>query len=106
LLSYFSINFPPSLEGWFISCPDLFKPVYAAVLYNVLRYPGENGLLEKPILKLRDNSEIDIKEIGRVNVDWIRLAQDRVRLWGLRKFSLCLYRCQLATISQLTHDGD
>jgi hypothetical protein len=91
------------MERWFIACPGLFEPIHSAVLYDVLPYPGENGLFEKPIRKLRDNSEIGFKEIGRVDVAWIHLVQDRVHLWGLKKFSLCLHCCHLATISQLTH---
>jgi hypothetical protein len=69
-----------------IACLALFESIHAAILYEVLRYPGENGLLEKPIRKLRDNSEIEFNEIGRVNVDRIRLAQDRIRLSFLRTF--------------------
>jgi hypothetical protein len=62
------------MECQFVACPGLFEPIHAADPYDVSRYPGEKGLLQKPIRKLRDNSEIGFKGIGRVNVDWIHQA--------------------------------
>lgn len=37
----------------------------------------------EPGCRWEDNSEIEVKGIGREDVDWIHLAQYRVQWWGL-----------------------
>lgn len=45
--------------------------------YTVLvgRYKG-GGLLGRPWHRWKDNIDVDLKEIGRVGVDWIHLAHN------------------------------
>ena len=42
-----------------------------------------HGLLGKPRLSLKDNIEIDLKEVGWNGMDWINLAWYRDWWWGL-----------------------
>jgi hypothetical protein len=41
--------------------------------------PKRKRLLERPSSRWEDNIKIDLKEISYADVDWIRLAQDRVQ---------------------------
>lgn len=44
------------------------------------RYNG-GGLLGRPWHRWKGNIDVNLKEIGRVGVDWIRLAHNGENMW-------------------------
>jgi hypothetical protein len=49
--------------------------------YNILvGWPEEKRPLGRPRRRWEDNIQIDLREVGFGDVDWIHLAQDRVLL--------------------------
>lgn len=44
------------------------------------RYKGV-GLLGRPCHRWKDNVDVDLKEIGRVGVDWNHLANSGENMW-------------------------
>jgi hypothetical protein len=52
--------------------------------YNILvGRPEGRRPLGRPRRRWDDNIKLDLREIGLGDVDWIDLAQDRDRWWGL-----------------------
>jgi hypothetical protein len=50
------------------------------VHHLVGRHEG-GGLLGRPWHRWKDNIDVDLKQIGRVGVDWIHLAYNREHMW-------------------------
>jgi len=49
-------------------------------VYRILvQKPEETGPLGRPRLKWEDNIKMDLQAVGCGGIDWIELAQDRVR---------------------------
>jgi hypothetical protein len=46
------------------------------------RYEGE-GLLGRPWYRWKDNIDLDLKEIGRMGVEWIQLAHNGQNMWAV-----------------------